>query len=425
MAKKRGISDTKLALINRLQREKFRAVPAPERVLFLPHCLRKPKGCRGETTEEGLVCKHCSADCHINQLTSYATSRGYRCFVVPGGEMVFNLVEKHRPKAILGVACHHEMGQAAARIGSKESTVRFAYQGVPLTKTGCVDTKVDVAAVKAILDMEPDPTPVRVERSPVSSRPHRIPWKAGGLAAASIALLLAAFLMIPPMLGPASSPARTGPAELSFSNPSSVNAVDSYGNPVVDITVKVQNIGASSARGITVRATAFYCGGPYKPSDGGGWQEKFINHSIPGGGHEEVTLRVRVHTYNDTSIQVEKITVGKTEVVAFMECRKPLFIRDAKISGYTTGIPRQANVSVEVFNSREVRQPNTLTVKATSYTPLFPTGWSQEEVLTSPLAHNGTWYVTVALYVADEPFITVQLLDGSGSNEIDEVQIGG
>jgi len=425
VAKKRGISDTKLALINRLQREKFRAIPAGERALFLPHCLRKPKGCRGETTEEGLICKHCSPDCHINQLTSYATSKGYRCFVVPGGQMVFNLVEKHRPKAILGVACHHEMAQAADRIGSRESSVKFAYQGIPLTKSGCVDTKVDIAAVKAVLDMEPDPTPVRVERPPVAIRPRGIPWKVGGFAAASIALVLAALVLMPPMLGPANAPSKGGAPELSFSRPSAVNTVDADGNPVVELTVQVQNIGFASARGITVRATAFYCGGPYKPPDGGGWQERYINRSIPGGGHEDVTLRVRVHTYNDTSIQVEKIAAGKTEVVAFIECKKPAFIRAAYISGYSPGIQRQANVSVEVFNPREARQSGSLTVKATSYTPIFPTGYSQQKELPTTLAHNGTWYVTLALYVADEPSITVQLLDGSGPSVIDDAQVGG
>jgi hypothetical protein len=428
LAKKRGISDTKLALLNMLQREKFRAVPAAERILFLPHCLRKPKGCRGETTEEGLICKHCTPDCAINQLTSYATSKGYHCFVVPGGEMVFNLVEKHRPRAICGVACHHEMGQAAQRIGSKESTVSFAYQGIPLTKTGCVDTRVDMAAVKAILDLAPDPTPVRVERSPSPATPRRSAWRIGSAAAASVALLLAALLFIPPMLSPTLAPAKPGQPELSFSKPSSVNTVDSDGNPVVDVTVEVHNIGSFAARGIAIRATAFWCARPFSPSDGGGSQERIINRSIPAGDHEDVTLRVRVNTYNDTSILVEKIWMGRTELVAFIESKKPVFIRDAHISGYTSGIPglpgqRQANVSIQVFNSYEPRQPGSLSVKATSYTSLVPSIDSKDATLTNSLGRNETWSVTLPLNVPEVSSIRVDLFEGTGSTPIDTIEV--
>jgi len=428
VAKKRGISDTKLALINRLQREKFRAVPPAERVLFLPHCLRKPKGCRGETTEEGLICKHCSADCHVNQLTSYATSRGYRCFVVPGGEMVFNLVEKHRPKAILGVACNHEMGQAAQRIGSKESTVSFAYQGVPLIKTGCVDTKVDIGAVKSVLDMEPNPTPVMVGRSAPGASSRRTAWRIGAFASATIAILLAAFMLIPPMLGPTTSPSSTGQPELSFSRPSSVNTVDGDGNPVVELTVEVQNIGSSVVRGVTVRATAFYCGGPFNPPDGGGSQEKFINRSIPAGEHEDVTLKVRVNTYNDTSLLVEKIVRGRTETIAFIESKKSVFIKDAHISSYSSGIPglpgqRQANLTIEVFNSQQVRQPGSLKIVATSY--ILLTKNSEEATLANSLGRNETWSIILPLYVAETPSVFVELFEGSGSSPIDTAQVNG
>jgi hypothetical protein len=424
LAKKRGISDTKLALINLLQKEKFRAVPQGERVLFLPHCLRKPKGCRGETTEDGLICKHCSPDCAVNQLTSYAASKGYKCFVVPGGEMVFNLVEKHRPKAILGVACNHEMAQAADRIGSRESTVSFAYQGVPLTKTGCVDTRVDIAAVKSVLDMEPDPTPVKVGRSPSASIPRWSAWRIGSAMAASIALILAGLVILPAVLSPTLAPGSPGQPELSFSKPSTVYTVDADGKPVVDVTVEVQNIGHVAARGIKVRATAFYCAQPFE-QDGGGSQEKIINRSIPAGSHEDVTLRVRVNSCNDTSIRVERTVGSRTEVIAYLESKKPVFIREARITGYTTGIPglRQANVSIMVFNSKEVRGPGSLTIIATSYTSLSTQRDSEEVKLDSSLGRDETWSVTVPLYVPEVPSIEVQLFENGGSTPIDTTSV--
>jgi len=60
------------------------------------------------------VCKHCSPDCSVNLLSSYAVKKGYKCYIVPGGEMLFNIVEREKPGAILGVACHHEMAQPRA-----------------------------------------------------------------------------------------------------------------------------------------------------------------------------------------------------------------------------------------------------------------------------------------------------------------------
>lgn len=431
MARKRGISDTKLALINLLQKERFRAVPAAERVLFLPHCLRKPKGCRGETTEEGLICKHCSPDCAVNQLTSYATSKGYRCFVVPGGEMVFNLVEKHRPRAILGVACHHEMGQAAERIGSKESTVSFAYQGVPLSKTGCVDTRVDMAAVKAVIDMEPDPTPVMVERAPAPAHSRRIPWRIGAFAAATVAVLLAAFLFIPPMLAPISAPAKTGQPELSFSNPTAVNTVDGNGRPMVEVTVAVRNFGPGEVRGVRINATAYYCGGKFNPADGGGAQGVVINRPIAAGGLEDVTLRVRVHSYNDTSILIEKTVRGMTEVVGYIESRKSVFIIDADVIGYSTSLVsgRQANLTFSVFNSEKIRTAGSLRIDASSYTSINTHYSSVEQDLPGSLARNDTWTqnLLVGVSVSDpgQPTFVLELYEGSASSPTDTVTISG
>ena len=430
LAKKRGISDTKLALINLLQKEKFRAVPPSERVLFLPHCLRKPKGCRGETTEEGLVCKHCSPDCSINQLTTYAASKGYRCFVVPGGEMVFNLVEKHRPKAILGVACHHEMAQAADRIGSKESSISFAYQGVPLTKTGCVDTKVDIAAVKAVLDMEPSPTPVKIERSPAAASPRRFPWRAGAYFAASMVIVLAALLLIPPLLGPALAPARTGQPELSFSKPTATYYTDTEGNPMAEVKVAVHNNGPGAVRGVLIRATALYCAGVYSPTDGG-VRELLIDRAIPKDGHEDLSIAVRVHSFNDTAILIEEIIRGSAVTIGRIDPVKLVFIRNVDVTGYSTVLPggRQANVSVEVFNAGDIRPAGSLRLVVTSFTSSNIQRDSKDTTRSTPLTRNETWSTTVPVDVVisdpGKPSFVVELYENGGTAPTDTMTVDG
>jgi hypothetical protein len=203
-----------------------------------------------------------------------------------------------------------------------------------------------------------------------------------------------------------------------------VNSVDGDGNPVMDITVDVQNIGSSAARGITVRATAFYCARPFNPSDGGGSQEKVINSSLPVGGHDDVTLRVRVNTYNDTSILVEKVWNGRKELVAFLDCKKPVFIRDAYISGDPTGHPRQANVTIQIFNSGEPRQPTTLNIVAIS-SMLGAQIDSEGTSLTNTLGRNETWLVTLHLTVPEVPSIEVQLFENGGATILDTAEVNG
>ena len=434
--KKRGISDTKLALINHLQKEKYRAVPLSERVLFLPHCLRKPKGCHGETTEEGLICKHCQPDCAINHLTTYAAARGYRCFVVPGGEMVFNLVEKHRPKAILGVACNHEMGQAADRIGSKESTVEFAYQGITLSKTGCVDTRVDEEAVKTLLDLAPRPTPVTVERVPEPSAlptARRRAWRIGAFgAAASLAVALAALVLLPPMFGPVLAPhAAEAAPELSYSSyPTARYSKDADGTPTAEVHAAIFNNGPGDARNVVVRATAMYCAKPFMPGDGG-LQSAVINDTIPSGGHRDVTLLVRLHSQNDTSIIVETLMRGKVDVVGIIKALKPVFIRNVDVTISATSIMggRQANLSIQVFNNENPRPSGSLNLVASSFTSKNMHWDSAEAGLQGSFGKEETWSVTMQLDInqADpgRPVFLVELYENGGGSPIDSMTVDG
>lgn|GEM_PF-319162 len=128
----------------------FARTEAGKRALFLPQCLRDAENCRAKLTETGYVCQRCGS-CVINELLDYAKSIGYKhVFIVPGGSMVFKILKENNPdriKAVVGVACYPELGEAIERL----SFYGITLQAIPLLKTGCINTKVDVEKVKRVL----------------------------------------------------------------------------------------------------------------------------------------------------------------------------------------------------------------------------------------------------------------------------------
>jgi hypothetical protein len=422
--RKKAISDATLALYNRLQREKFRAVPPEKRMLFLPHCLRKPQGCRADNTADGLVCKHCAPDCSVNLLSSYAVKKGYKCFIVPGGEMLFNIVEREKPGAILGVACHHEMAQAADRLGGEESAVSFAYQGVPLSKTGCVDTKVDLVAVKNVLDLEgppPGSLPITANASVFTPARRRAFARVGGVAAAVTVALAAMFLLMPGLLAPPiGTPARSEPALSFYSNPSVQFSKDETGTWAL-VKVSVRNDGQAPAEGVVVQATAWFCGNAYEQKNGG-QQLAAVNGSIAPGTKADLTLPVKVHSQNDTSIAVETLLGGKVVASKMIRTPRLVYLINTGATIETVLGVKSANVTVWVYNEGSTRTPGTLRVVASSYS--FGKWWDDEIIeLDRPLAQGETWQFTVQLKVSGadpgRPTFAIELFEDQSSSPSD------
>ncbi len=131
---------------NELNAPRIKEIPTNKRILFLSHCLRNSKKCKAEMNGWGYECRHCGA-CQISEIIKYAEKLGYSVFVVPGGSMVFKIITKKKPKAVMGVACYVELEQAmetAGRLG-------LPNMGTPLSKDGCKDTNVDVKKVFSML----------------------------------------------------------------------------------------------------------------------------------------------------------------------------------------------------------------------------------------------------------------------------------
>jgi hypothetical protein len=137
-----------LTFKNHLNQKAFAAVPPSQRVLFISHCLRNISVCKAEIGENGYTCKRCGG-CDIDRIIGEAEKLGYMIFIVPGGSMVFKIAEKVKPKACFGIACHFELEEAISKLTRAGIPIR----AVPLSKTGCINTKVDVERVIKALNV--------------------------------------------------------------------------------------------------------------------------------------------------------------------------------------------------------------------------------------------------------------------------------
>ena len=121
---------------NKRNQEKFKSVPYNERIIFIPHCVRS-RECQANNSEQGWLCINCGK-CNIGEFKKKAERIGYKVFIVPGFSLVKKLIKKHKPKAIVGISCEHEMDIAQDRLDDKLIT-----QCLLLLKEGCVETEVD------------------------------------------------------------------------------------------------------------------------------------------------------------------------------------------------------------------------------------------------------------------------------------------
>ncbi len=143
------VKEVGMQLYNIHNEREFKTIPPEQCALFLPHCLRIAERCKANYNEEGLQCKHCSKDCKINQLLKIGEKIGYKCFVVPGGAMVFNIAKRYRPSGVVAVACMNELREGTART---ESEYSVPFQIIPLKKDGCVNTDVCVDDVRNVME---------------------------------------------------------------------------------------------------------------------------------------------------------------------------------------------------------------------------------------------------------------------------------
>lgn len=137
-------------------KEGFAGTHPSNRVLLLPHCLRKADLCKGKYSRQGLECAACQPDCAVNRLRQKALALGYKgVCVAPGGVLAMRYIQEIKPEGVAAVACKKELKEgirAVKKLGLLRQPAMPVFV-VPLSKDGCVDTEVDVDEVERALSL--------------------------------------------------------------------------------------------------------------------------------------------------------------------------------------------------------------------------------------------------------------------------------
>lgn len=145
----RWVKYTTIELHNGLNKDFYKAVPKKDRVVFIPHCLRNIKECKMPIDEDGYHCLKCGK-CVIGDIVKECDKNNMKYFIVGGGSQVINIVNKYKPKAVVGIACFNELQMAIEKLGGGQ---KFPGQGIILKKDGCVNTEVDMTEIREVLNL--------------------------------------------------------------------------------------------------------------------------------------------------------------------------------------------------------------------------------------------------------------------------------
>lgn len=134
---------------NLSKREGFRETE--NRALFLPHCSRKymDRRCQAVFNKKysSYECRKCSEDCLIRKATELGEKKGYDVYVFPGSSCIPKVLRDKKYDGVVGVACSEEIKLG----GEKLEKAGVDYQGVPLLKNGCSDTRFNLKTLKELL----------------------------------------------------------------------------------------------------------------------------------------------------------------------------------------------------------------------------------------------------------------------------------
>ena len=153
VATKMGVEENELLRLyveskNRSLIQNFASTPYKERILLLPQCLRA-QDCPAELGKYGYECQQCGR-CNIKKITQMSKKLGYKgTFILPGGSIAQKLLLELKPQACIGVACFKEL-VLGSFLCEKLGVIG---QGVALLRDGCINTIVDIKALKEALNV--------------------------------------------------------------------------------------------------------------------------------------------------------------------------------------------------------------------------------------------------------------------------------
>ncbi|MBU0491168.1 MAG: DUF116 domain-containing protein [Chloroflexi bacterium] len=146
------------AMLNMSSLADLATVPADERVLLLPHCLRRSDRCQArQNREQGLLCQDCDETCAIHILRTAAQEQGYLgVCIAPGGTLAARYIKEHKPHGLVAIACDKEIDLGLQALGEMLTNGDLPLAPitifVKLSRDGCVDTEVNVDQARAAID---------------------------------------------------------------------------------------------------------------------------------------------------------------------------------------------------------------------------------------------------------------------------------
>jgi geranylgeranyl pyrophosphate synthase len=144
-------------LNNALWTETLASIPHQRRLLLLPECLKNSQTCPAERDSFGLLCDGCGGCC-LGGLLDEADALGMMTLVAEGSTMVADLLKSGDVEAVVGVSCLDALGKAFPEM------IAAAVPGmaIPLSKSGCRDTEVNLALVRQAIALPYKPGPTRL-----------------------------------------------------------------------------------------------------------------------------------------------------------------------------------------------------------------------------------------------------------------------
>ncbi|MFP4045646.1 MAG: DUF116 domain-containing protein [Candidatus Aenigmatarchaeota archaeon] len=131
--------------------EKDRFEETDRRALFVPHCVRKhmDNKCEAEFDQEtsSYICKKCSENCSARAASELGEENNYDVYIVPGSSCIPKIMRKNNYGGVVGIACSEEIMLAIKKLEGKD----ISYQGVPLLKNGCSNTKFNRETLRETL----------------------------------------------------------------------------------------------------------------------------------------------------------------------------------------------------------------------------------------------------------------------------------
>ncbi len=141
-----SIQHSFIAVNNRLVVNRSLRSAAKDVLLLLPHCLQHDQ-CDYKITRDPHNCRRCG-ECQVPEILDLAGEKGLAMEIVTGGTLARQAVQKHRPRAIIAVACERDLSS-----GILDSFPLPVYGVVNERPQGpCFNTRVNMTALQETLD---------------------------------------------------------------------------------------------------------------------------------------------------------------------------------------------------------------------------------------------------------------------------------